>query len=165
MLNRVIGEERYDRMRLFRRTNIARFYWTRQEILYETFLHYPEIANTIGIYPKTDLSHGFPSYSPYEMFRDFQENSINSDVSLACAKSTHESNSWAFWLFPPSLGDPTKKFFLEIFRRVAKSNMEGLVRDVRRVRVCLHLHSRNVQLHASSLLAQRPGSKWGGNPL
>lgn len=82
MLNRVIGEERYDRMRLFRRTNIARFYWTRQEILYETYLHYPEIANTIGIYPKTDLSHGFPSYSPYEMFRDFQENSINSDVGF-----------------------------------------------------------------------------------
>lgn len=39
----------------------------------------PEIANTIGIYPKVDSSHGFPQHQIYEMFRDFQENTINSD--------------------------------------------------------------------------------------
>ena len=40
----------------------------------------------LGIYPKVDSSHGFGFYSKivltldaYEMYRDFQENSINSD--------------------------------------------------------------------------------------
>lgn len=82
MINAAIGEERYNTMRLYRRINTARFYWRRQEMLYECFVHYPEVANTIGIYPKTDSSHGFPHYSPYEMFRDFQENSLNSDVLI-----------------------------------------------------------------------------------
>ena len=80
MINGVVGEQRYNALRLYKRTNSARFYWTRQELLYECFLNYPEVANTIGIYPKTDQSHGFPHYSPYEMFRDWQENTINSDV-------------------------------------------------------------------------------------
>ena len=37
------------------------------------------MANTIGIYPKFDNSHGFTLVSPYEMYRDWQENTINSD--------------------------------------------------------------------------------------
>ena len=80
MLNRAIGEANYDKLRLSKRTNIARFYWTRQAILYEIFTNYNEWAHTIGIYPKTDQSHGIPHPEPYEAFRDFQENSLNSDV-------------------------------------------------------------------------------------
>jgi len=37
------------------------------------------VANTIGIYPKFDNSHGFTYTRPYEMYRDWQENTINSD--------------------------------------------------------------------------------------
>jgi hypothetical protein len=34
----------------------------------------------LGVYPKVDSSHGFPHPYPYEMFRDFQENTLNADV-------------------------------------------------------------------------------------
>lgn len=44
------------------------------------FTDYPEYAALTGLYPKTDHSHGFPNPQAYEMYRDFQENSINSDV-------------------------------------------------------------------------------------
>ena len=39
----------------------------------------PDVANSIGIYPKTDNSHGFTLTRPYEMYRDWQENTVNSD--------------------------------------------------------------------------------------
>ena len=38
------------------------------------------MAALTGLYPKTDCSHGFPNPHNYEMYRDFQENTINSDV-------------------------------------------------------------------------------------
>jgi len=56
-----------------------KFYFARQQLLYELFVDYPEYAALIGIYPKTDCSHGFPNAFNYEMYRDFQENAINSD--------------------------------------------------------------------------------------
>eukprot|EP01016_Furgasonia_blochmanni_P024748 TRINITY_DN2670_c0_g2_i10.p1 TRINITY_DN2670_c0_g2~~TRINITY_DN2670_c0_g2_i10.p1 ORF type:complete len:282 (-),score=78.65 TRINITY_DN2670_c0_g2_i10:1351-2103(-) len=79
MINRVIGERNYDYLRVQRRIAAARIYYARQQLLYEWFIDYPEIANVTGTYPKADSSHGFAHYSPYEPFRDFQENTINSD--------------------------------------------------------------------------------------
>jgi len=52
----------------------------RLTYLYRLFVDYPEMAALTGIYPKTDVSHGFPNPNSYEMYRDFQENTINSDV-------------------------------------------------------------------------------------
>ena len=37
----------------------------------------------IGIYPKADSSHGFPHAAAYEMYRDWQENTLNSDVNIS----------------------------------------------------------------------------------
>jgi hypothetical protein len=55
-------------------------------MLYRCFIETPDLANLLGIYPKMDSSHGFGFYSnlffyldTYEMYRDFQENTINSD--------------------------------------------------------------------------------------
>ncbi len=45
------------------------------------FIDYPEWAALTGLFPKGDSSHGFPHPYNYEMYRDFQENSINSDVN------------------------------------------------------------------------------------
>ena len=79
LFNRVIGESRYDYLRLERRIAIAKFYYIRQQILHQIFLDFPEVAHTIGIYPKADSSHGYPHLKTYETFRDFQDNTINSD--------------------------------------------------------------------------------------
>jgi hypothetical protein len=65
--------------RLARRIASARFYYTRQQLLYLTYAEAPDVANSIGIYPKFDNSHGFTYTRPYEMYRDWQENTINSD--------------------------------------------------------------------------------------
>ena len=60
-----------------------RFYYARQTILYETFILWPDLAQLIGIYPKVDTSHGFPMPFSYEMYRDVQENTLNSDGSFS----------------------------------------------------------------------------------
>lgn len=36
-----------------------KFYYARQEMLYQCFVETPDIANMLGIYPKVDTSHGF----------------------------------------------------------------------------------------------------------
>lgn len=59
MINRVVGEERYDALRVFRRTLSNKFYYFRQQMLYQCFVETPDIASMLGIYPKIDSSHGF----------------------------------------------------------------------------------------------------------
>lgn len=63
MLNRVIGEERYDAIRVQRRVYSNKFYYLRQQILYRWFVEHPDVANMLGVYPKVDSSHGFGFYS------------------------------------------------------------------------------------------------------
>ncbi len=89
MLNRVVGEDRYESLRVERRIMSNKFYYLRQHMLYRIFIESPDVASMIGIYPKTDSSHGYGSNSnfkiylvSYEMYRDFQENTINSDGSF-----------------------------------------------------------------------------------
>jgi len=79
ILNKAVGEHRYDAIRMYKRVNSLKWYYNRQQALYELFVDYPELAALSGIYPKTDVSHGFPNPYNYEMYRDFQENTINSD--------------------------------------------------------------------------------------
>lgn len=59
-------------------------------MLYRLFIESPDLSCMIGVYPKTDSSHGYGSNSKYlfikvsyEMYRDFQENTLNSDGSFA----------------------------------------------------------------------------------
>jgi len=71
-----------------------KFSWGRQAMLYEMYVDYPELLCNFGAYPKVDSSHGFPVHNPYEAFRDYQENSMNSDgwfamfVVYVCAAYT-----------------------------------------------------------------------------
>ncbi len=63
MLNRVVGEERYDGLRVSRRILQNKIYYLRQHQLYRTFIESPDLACLLGIYPKTDNSHGYGSNS------------------------------------------------------------------------------------------------------
>ena len=76
MMSKAVGEERWDAMRMFRRVNAMKFYYHRQSVLCQVFCDWPEMANLIGIYPKIDQSHGFQHYATYEMYRDWQENTL-----------------------------------------------------------------------------------------
>ena len=79
MLARTVGENRYNTFRLERRIASNTFYYYRQQALYKFYVDYPDIANSIGLFSKMDVSHGFMQMMPYEAFRDFQENTINSE--------------------------------------------------------------------------------------
>ena len=79
LINKAIGEERYNYLRIERRIMSARIWYTRQDFLFKCWADYPEIASFLGCYPKGDASHGFPHLNPYEVFRDFQENTPNSE--------------------------------------------------------------------------------------
>ena len=63
MLNRVVGEERYDAIRVTRRVFSNKFYYLRQHLLYRMFVESPDVACMMGVYPKTDSSHGYGSQS------------------------------------------------------------------------------------------------------
>lgn len=66
MANRLIGESRYDAIRVQRRIFSNKFYYLRQHLLYRCYVESPDVANMIGIYPKTDSSHGYGN--PSKMF-------------------------------------------------------------------------------------------------
>lgn len=112
MLNRVVGQERYDAIRVQRRVYTNKFYYLRQQVLYRWFTEHPDLANMLGIYPKVDSSHGFGFYSnffntikdTYEMYRDFQENTINSDGAfgmwLSLLTSFYIVHEFYNYLFP-----------------------------------------------------------------
>lgn len=70
MLNRVVGEERYDAVRVWRRVWVNKFYYYRQMMLYQCFIETPDLANLLGIYPKVDTSHGFGFYSKEPFIND-----------------------------------------------------------------------------------------------
>ncbi len=44
------------------------------------WVDYNDWAQLCGVYSKTDQSHGFPSPLVPEAYRDFQENTVNTDV-------------------------------------------------------------------------------------
>lgn len=63
MINRVVGENRYESLRIHRRVLSNKFYYLRQNILYTLFVESPDLACMLGIYPKVDSSHGFGWHS------------------------------------------------------------------------------------------------------
>ena len=79
LINKAIGEERHNMLRLERRIFQAKIWYTRQSFLYKCWADYPEITYFLGCYPKGDASHGFPHQQAYEVFRDLQENTPNSE--------------------------------------------------------------------------------------
>ena len=79
LLSRVVGERYYELFRIERRIFAAKIWYRRQEFLYHLNIHYPDIAYFLGTFPKIDSSHGIPNHQPWETFRDWQENTPNSD--------------------------------------------------------------------------------------
>jgi hypothetical protein len=79
------------------------------------FIEYPDLANMTGTYPKVDSSHGFPHTNTYEMYRDWQENTLNSDgafsmyIYLLCGiYVTHTFYSYVvpwYWISTPLKND------------------------------------------------------------
>ena len=63
MLNRAVGEERYESVRIYRRIWAAKVYYLRRQWMYRLFINAPDAAALFGIYPLIDSSHGYGSSS------------------------------------------------------------------------------------------------------
>lgn len=69
MINRIVGEDRYDNWRVQRRIISNKFYYFRQQMLYKCFIETPDLANLLGIYPKMDSTHGYGFYSTKKLMK------------------------------------------------------------------------------------------------
>ena len=77
MFNRMIGERRYDYLRMQRRINYTRFWYFKQYLLNRFQMQYPHIATWFSLLNKSNTSAGFPSKRPYERWQDFAVYNIN----------------------------------------------------------------------------------------
>ena len=77
IFNRIIGERNYDQIRLERRIFYAKFWYTKQTILFRFQTQYPNIAQMFSLLNKQDTSSGFPSKRQYERHQEFAVFNIN----------------------------------------------------------------------------------------
>lgn len=79
MLNRLIGEYNYDKLRLIRRTNYAYFWYWKQRNLFRFQQQFPQIAVWFSLLNKADTSSGIPlkGSRPYERYNDLSVYNVN----------------------------------------------------------------------------------------
>jgi hypothetical protein len=77
--NKILGEDRYDWIRVNKRVWYAYFWYTKQSILLKFNIQYPHIAFWFSILNKTDTSDGFPAKRQYERYQDFAVFNINGE--------------------------------------------------------------------------------------
>ena len=76
---KIIGEDRYEWIRLQKRVNYAYFWYLKQSILLKFQTQYPHIAVWFSLLNKTDTSDGFPARRQYERYQDFAVFNINGE--------------------------------------------------------------------------------------
>jgi hypothetical protein len=77
MFSGVIGENRYELLRIERRVTYAKFWYTKQTILKRFQSQWPYIAMWFSILNKTDTSDGLPKGRQFERYQDFAVYNIN----------------------------------------------------------------------------------------
>jgi hypothetical protein len=80
LFSALIGEKRYDVLRLERRITYAHFWYTKQTILFRFQQQYPQIAQWFSLLNKKDTSAGIPANRQYERYQDFAVYNINHEV-------------------------------------------------------------------------------------
>jgi hypothetical protein len=74
----IIGEHRYEWVRLEKRILYGYFWYTKQTILFRFQQQYPQWANWFSLLNKDDTSAGFPSRTrQYERYQDFAVFNVN----------------------------------------------------------------------------------------
>ena len=91
IVNRLIGEQRYERIRLEKRIAYAKWWYTKQSFLFKFNQQYPWMSVWFSVLNKHDTSVGLPAKRQYERHQDFAVYSINSEgwfqvyFVIACA--------------------------------------------------------------------------------
>lgn len=76
----IIGERKYDFLRMERRVLYARFWYFKQTILFRFQQQWPAIAMHFSLLNKKDTSSGIPALRQYERYQDFAVYNINHEV-------------------------------------------------------------------------------------
>ena len=79
MVNALIGERSYERVRLEKRIFYAKYWYTKQSLLLKFNQQYPAVSTWFSILNKHDTSIGFPARRVYERYQDPAVFSINSE--------------------------------------------------------------------------------------
>lgn len=79
MVCALIGENRYEWVRLEKRILYTSYWYTKQNILYKFWHQYPNIATWFSILNKADTSSGFPARRAYERYSDYAVFNVNSE--------------------------------------------------------------------------------------
>jgi hypothetical protein len=79
MVCALIGEKRYEWVRLEKRIFYGRFWYTKQSILYRFNQQFPYFSFYFSILNKYDTSAGFPAPRQYERYQDFAVFNPNSE--------------------------------------------------------------------------------------
>lgn len=77
LFNRIIGESRYEKIRLQKRIFNAYFWYSKQSALVRFQQQYPTWAVYFSLLNKNDTSVGFPGKRQYERWQDFAVYNIN----------------------------------------------------------------------------------------
>jgi hypothetical protein len=75
----IIGEKRYEWVRLEKRILYMEYWYKKQIILFKLSIQYPNIATFFSLLNKTDTSSGLPARRAYERHSDFAVFNINSE--------------------------------------------------------------------------------------
>ncbi|CAG9315152.1 unnamed protein product [Blepharisma stoltei] len=76
---KLIGEQKYDNVRVWKRTMYAEWWYLKQYYLHWVSVNKADWANFFAILPKTDSSHGFPWKETPSRYAQFGEDTTNSD--------------------------------------------------------------------------------------
>lgn len=74
-----IGENRYDALRVYKRTLYAEWWYMKQSYLHSLYINHSDLANFFALIPKADSSHGFSWRETPSRYGQFAEDTPNSD--------------------------------------------------------------------------------------
>ena len=77
IISHIIGEQRYEWIRLEKRIFYAKFWYNKQSILFRFQTQWPYIAMWFSLLNKRDSSNGLPKGRQYERYQDFSVYNIN----------------------------------------------------------------------------------------
>lgn len=79
IVNSIIGEKMYDKIRLEKRIMYANYWYNKQYFLHRFQTQWPHIAMYFSLLNKHDTSKGFPIGRQYERYQDFAVFNINGE--------------------------------------------------------------------------------------
>ena len=95
----VIGESRYESIRIMNRINYAKFWYYKQQWLMTLSLETPDVVNSFSVLAKEDTSHGFPVWRPLERNSDVALYSINSEGWFQIYSVMSGALMVCFWIY------------------------------------------------------------------